>query len=62
MAKKVALTLEVLSSGRTKQTINEVAELELNLAQVNKELREARKQGDTDTYKRLEAIFPGVKR
>jgi TP901 family phage tail tape measure protein len=61
MAKKVALTLEVLSSGRTKQTINEVAELELNLAQVNKELREARKQGDTDTYKRLRQSSQALK-
>ena len=54
MAKqKVAIEIEVIRGGNTKATINSISQLELELAKLNKQLREAKKQGDTATYTKV---------
>jgi len=59
--KKVALEIELFTSTRTRQTVEQIADLELQLSQVNKELREARKTGADDAYKQLRVQSQSLK-
>lgn len=54
MADRVAaFRLRITSDNNTKKTLQQIAELELMLDGVNKRLREAKKQGDQETYAKL---------
>ena len=58
---KVAIEIEVIRGGNTQATVKAISDLELELAKLNKQLREAKKQGDTGTYTKLRGETAVVK-
>lgn len=58
MAQKVGFSLEI---GTKKSTLDTLAENELQLNQINKQLREAKKLGRSDVYKSLRKQQKGLK-
>lgn len=59
--KKVAIEIEVIRGGKTQETVRLISQLELELDQLNRQLREAKKQGKTDTYTKLRGEVAGVR-
>lgn len=58
---KVSLEIQILRSPQTRQTIAEIAQLELRLEELNRQLRAAKKAGDAPTYTRLRTETTAVK-
>lgn len=56
--RKIAFTYEV---GVSRQTVDQISKLELQLDGVNKQIREAKKEGDEDTYQELRRSAQGLR-
>lgn len=58
---KVALEIQILRSSDTRRTVEEIAQLELRLSELNVQIRQARKEGNTGVYTRLRVDADAVK-
>lgn len=58
---KVALEIQILRSSDTRRTVEEIAQLELRLSELNAQIRQAKKEGNTGVYTRLRVDADAVK-